>query len=92
MDEVEAARQTDAAALAMKFVELAIEHNPQMDTLFEALASVVVGFSLQYVHSGPEELTHENVTQQLAKFYAFSVDLAQLKLQAVKEGLIQEAK
>lgn len=90
MEETEEERQARMAAvekLATSIVELAVDQNPTMDTLFDALAAAVVGFSIQYVHAGTGDLKHEDVTQHLARFYAHTVDLSMLKLQHFKEQL-----
>ncbi len=73
--------------LSQAIFDTMIEQNPSMEVLFQALASNVVGFSMQYVHSGTGGLAHQEVTTQLARFYAYCVDLAAIKIVGVNAQL-----
>lgn len=84
--------QTEVGKVSQGILEYVIGQNPQMDVLLTALATNVVGFSIQYVHAGNGEITHEEVTKQLARFYSYCVDLASLKVPAVIQQLEDQKK
>lgn len=76
--------------LSQGILQYVIDQNPQMDALLTALAANVVGFTLQYVHADTGAITHEEVTKQLARFYAYCVDLASLQVPVINKQLAEQ--
>lgn len=76
-------------ALAAAFLKVVEENDPRIDVLLTALAETVVAFSLELVHL-QGELTHEEATKQLARFYSYTIDLAAVKVIMLNEQLASQ--
>lgn len=76
--------------LATEFLRVVEDNNPTYENAFAALASILVGLSIQYVHVGLGEVTPENLAEQLTRFQGFTSELALMKMQTINEQLANQ--